>query len=33
MSQPLPGYDQDGHKIPAQSGFFGNAEEERQVGR
>ena len=24
MSRPLPGYDQDGEKIPAVSGFFGN---------
>jgi P-aminobenzoate N-oxygenase AurF len=28
MSQPLPGYDQDGQKIPAVSGFFGTAVEE-----
>jgi len=26
LSQPLPGYDQDGKKVPAESGFFGPGE-------
>jgi hypothetical protein len=28
MSAPLPGYDREGRKIPAVSGFFGNAADE-----
>jgi hypothetical protein len=32
MSKPLPGYDQDGKKVPAESGFFGPGQAAEQTG-